>query len=118
MGIGGGYGILVWIIVFLPILYVGFRPIMATNLGMEMAMSIFPAVLGITFLAHIVYGATVGGIAYLAVRRVESARTAPSAATPGSAAPAGPFTCKACGARFATQDALMDHARTAHGGPP
>ncbi|MDW7733251.1 MAG: hypothetical protein SCH66_12595 [Methanolobus sp.] len=74
-GIGLLYGVIIWLIVFIPTVMYGFSPIMMNMMG-PAAAGMLPMVLGIAFIEHLLYGISVGALIFVATR---TERTSPSA---------------------------------------
>ncbi len=74
-GIGMLYGVIVWLVFFLPTVMYGFAPIMMKMMG-QAAVGMLPMVLGIAFIEHLLYGLSVGALIFVATR---TEHTSPSA---------------------------------------
>ena len=109
-------GIVVWIIFFMPLMAV----MMPALMGM-------PMMVGGSFVAHIVYGLVLGGVASVAIPKGTSSYKCPSCGASFSgkdelmqhgkahmSAPKQEYKCPACGMSFASQQELMDHKAKAH----
>lgn len=66
-GIGLLYGIVVWLVIFLPTVMYGFAPIIMNMMGV-VAAGMFPMVLGIAFIEHLLYGISLGALIFVATR--------------------------------------------------
>ncbi|KCZ70505.1 hypothetical protein ANME2D_02525 [Candidatus Methanoperedens nitroreducens] len=66
-GVGLLYGVIVWLVVFIPTLMYGFAPIMMNMMG-PAAADMFPMVLGIAFIEHLLYGMSAGALIFVATR--------------------------------------------------
>ena len=60
LGLGLLFGVILYIVLFLPLAMFGFKPIMVDMMGADMAMALMPMIMNISFIEHIVFGATVG----------------------------------------------------------
>ncbi|GEM_PF-1080924 len=70
-GIGLLYGVIVWLVVFIPTVMYGFAPIMMNMMGQD-AAGMLPMVLGIAFIEHLLYGISVGALIFVATRTEHS----------------------------------------------
>ncbi len=61
------YGIILWIVLFVPTAMFGFAPIMMRMMG-PAATNMMPTVMGIAFLEHLLFGLSVAGFVYLTAR--------------------------------------------------
>lgn len=114
--LGAVAGIVVWIVFFMPMM-VSLMP----------ALTGMPTLVGGSFLAHIIYGLVLGGVASLAIPKGGSSFKCPTCGASFSSkdelmqhgkvhmsAPKQEFKCPACGMSFSTQQELMDHKAKAH----
>lgn len=117
LALGAVAGVVVWVVFFMPM--------MATLMPALMGMGMMVAG---SFVAHVVYGLVLGGVASLAIQTGSTSYKCPTCgATFGtkdelmqhgkahmSSKQQQEFKCPACGATFATQRELMDHKAKAH----
>lgn len=62
--LGALYGVLLFILVFIPILMLGFTPIMISMMGAG-AAAMIPTVLSLGFVEHLLFGIAVGALVYI-----------------------------------------------------
>ncbi len=116
LGLGAAAGFVIWVVFFMPMMAM----LMPTLMGMG-------TMVGGSFVAHIIFGLVLGGVASLAIPKGGSFNCPACGATFSTEAelkehgkmhmaskPAQQFKCSACGASFSTQQELMDHKAKAH----
>ncbi len=116
LGLGATAGVVVWVVFFMPL--------MATLMPVLLGMS---TLVGGSFVAHLVFGLVLGGVASFAIPKGGSFKCPTCGATFGtkeeltehgkrhmSSTSTQQYKCPACGATFATQQELTDHSAKAH----
>jgi uncharacterized C2H2 Zn-finger protein len=115
--LGAVAGIIVWMVFFMPMM----ASLMPALIGM-------PTMVGGSFVAQIIYGLVLGGVASFAIPKESSSFKCPTCGASFStkdelmqhgkihmsSAPKQEFKCPACGMTFASQQELMDHKAKAH----
>lgn len=66
------YGIVVFIVFFVPLFYLAFAPVMVKLLGAAAVSAVAGTVLLFAFLVHVVYGLTVGGWGFLSLKKTKN----------------------------------------------
>ncbi len=64
LALGALYGVILFILVFIPVLMLGFAPIMMAMMGAG-AAAMLPTVITLGFIEHLLFGLTVGALVYL-----------------------------------------------------
>lgn len=115
--LGAVAGAVVWVVFFIPLM----ASMMPSLMGM-------PTMVGGSFVAHVVYGLVLGGIASVAIPKGSSSFKCPTCGASfsskdelmqhgkvhTSSQPKQEFKCQSCGATFSTQQELMEHSKKAH----
>ncbi len=74
IGLGLVYGIVVFVVFFVPLFYLAFAPVMVSILGKAAVDAVAGKVLLFAFIVHVVYGLTVGAWSYATMGRWTSGR--------------------------------------------
>ncbi len=140
-GLGILYGVVVFVVFFLPLAMMAFAPAMVNviqmmaqsqgmpisqSMAMAKAQSLLPSVLAVAFVGHLIFGAVVGLSVYLAAGRLAREASASrthehthehdhASAEPQGATGAAP-SCAACNLTFDSTAELKFHAKSAHAG--
>ena len=77
IALGLVYGIVVFIVFFVPLFYLAFAPVMVSLLGKTAVDSVAGKVLLFAFIVHVVYGLTLGAWSFFALRILHHRGKAP-----------------------------------------
>jgi hypothetical protein len=111
--LGLAFGLVVYLLVFLPISLAGFAPIMMAMMGAG-AAGMMPMVQGVAVFEHLVFGLIVGASVFAGTRRGTAVVSARPTSQQATSSLQQSFKCQACGMTFSSKTELMEHSKEVH----